>query len=165
MNQAHFHLLVNHVPILFPIAGFLTLLTGFFFKSGILKRMAYGLFIIGSIFAFTSMLSGEGAEEIVEEIGGISHDVIHEHEEQAESFAIIPYLLGILSILAIIADWKKNRLAQICAYGVLICSFLVIYMGSQTGTSGGEIRHTEIRKQNGSIEASAEHNEDEHHDE
>ncbi len=164
MNQAHFHLLVNHVPILFPIAGLMVLLTGFFFKSAILKRMSYALFTIGALFALTSMLSGEGAEEIVEELKGVSHDIIHEHEEQAESFAIISYMLAILSIIALIADWKKHRFAQLFSYAVLVCSFAAIYMGSRTGTTGGEIRHTEIRNSNAGNQGSTSNDHEEEHE-
>lgn len=33
MNDAHWHLLLNHLPIIFPVIGFLIMLGGFIFKS------------------------------------------------------------------------------------------------------------------------------------
>ena len=62
MNQAHFHLLVNHLPIIVPIIGVVVLLSGIIFRSEIVKRVAYFVFIIGALATLPSMLSGEGAE-------------------------------------------------------------------------------------------------------
>ena len=70
MNQAHFHLVVNHLPIIFPIVGLLILIGGIIFRSEIIKRAAYFIFIIGSLSALVAMNSGEGAEEIAENLPG-----------------------------------------------------------------------------------------------
>jgi len=145
MNEAHFHLTVNHLPIILPIAGVIVLIGGILLHSEIVKRMAYFLFAVSSIAAFSAMSSGEGAEEIVENIAGVSHDFIHEHEEKAEVFALMSYLLGALSLFGIWASWKRKSFAKILSYVILAFSFVVLFFGSQTGTSGGEIRHTEIR--------------------
>ena len=66
MNQAHFHLMVNHLPIIFPIVGTIVLFGGFMLRSEIIKRVAYTIFIFGAIATFPAFLSGEGAEEVVE---------------------------------------------------------------------------------------------------
>jgi len=70
MNDAHFHLLVNHFPILMPIIGMLLLLGGMIFKSEAVKRAAYFTFLVGAIATIPSFSSGEGAEEVVEHMGG-----------------------------------------------------------------------------------------------
>ena len=67
MNSAHFHLVVNHLPIIFPIAGLIVLAIGIGFKTEMVKRTAYFLFTIGAVSAAMAMNSGEGAEEVVEE--------------------------------------------------------------------------------------------------
>lgn len=144
MNQAHFHLLVNHIPILFPIAGLVILIGGYLFRSEIVKRSGYVLFIIGAIFTIPSFASGEGAEEIVEEIGGVSHRTIHEHEETAELFAILSYLLGVSALLALWSNWKNKGFAKMIGIAVLLLSLVVVYFGRATGSTGGEIRHTEF---------------------
>lgn len=162
MNQAHFHLLVNHIPILFPIAGLVILLGGYLFKSEIVKRSGYVLFIIGAIFTIPSFASGEGAEEIVEEIGGVSHRTIHEHEETAELFAILSYLLGVSALLALWSNWKKKGFAKIVGIAVLILSLVVVYFGRATGSTGGEIRHTEFNGVQNSNENSNDEEDDEY---
>lgn len=148
MNSAHFHLVVNHLPIIFPIAGLIVLTIGIGFKVEMVKRTAYFLFIIGAVSAAMAMNSGEGAEEIVEELSGVSHELIHEHEEKAESMAILSYLLGLFSLVALWASWKGRPFSKILSFVVLALSLVTIFLGKQTGTSGGEIRHTEIRSGN-----------------
>lgn len=149
MNQAHFHLVVNHLPIIFPIVGAMVLIGGFIFRSEIVKRTAYFIFIVGAVSAMAAMVSGEGAEEIAENLPGVTDGIIHEHEESAELFAIISYLFGALSLIGLWANWKNKAFAPILSYVLLIGSFVVIFLGRQTGTTGGEVRHTEIRSGQG----------------
>ena len=148
MNQAHFHLVVNHLPIIFPIVGLLILIGGIIFRSEIIKRAAYFIFIIGSLSALVAMNSGEGAEEIAENLPGVTDSIIHEHEEAAELFASVGYLLGAVSLLALWANWMKKGFSSILSYVVLLISLVIIILGKQAGTTGGEIRHTEIRTVN-----------------
>lgn len=144
MNDAHFHLVVNHIPILFPIAGLLVMIGGIIFKSEIVKRMAYFIFIIGAVSSAIAMSSGEGAEEVVEGFQGVSHDKIHEHEEVAEFFALLSYAFGALSLIGLWASWQRKKFAAMLSYAILILGVVVVIFGKQTGTSGGEIRHPEI---------------------
>lgn len=146
MNGAHFHLVVNHLPLIFPLVGAIVLVTGILFRSEPIKRTGYFVFILGSIATVLAMSSGEGAEEVVEEIKGISGRFIHEHEEKAELFALSSYGLGLLSLVSLGLSWKQKPLSKLAGLIVLICSFAVIFFAKQTGTSGGEIRHTEIRE-------------------
>jgi uncharacterized membrane protein len=150
MNQAHFHLIVNHLPIIAPLIGFLVLLGGLIAKSEIVKRTAFAIFIFGAICTLPAFVSGEGAEEIVEKMSDVSHQLIHEHEEKAEVFAWVSYLLGILAGVGFWANWKQKSFANIVGYLVLVLGVLVMFLAAQTGTSGGEIRHPEIRKENSS---------------
>jgi uncharacterized membrane protein len=145
MNQAHFHLMVNHLPIILPIAGVVVLVGGMIVRSELVKRMAYLLFSIGAVAALSAMTSGEGAEEVVENIAGVTENYIHEHEEKAEVFALMSYILGALSLVGLWASWKGKSYAKLLAFAILALSLVVLFLGKQTGTSGGEIRHTEIR--------------------
>jgi uncharacterized membrane protein len=168
MNDAHFHLIVNHLPIIVPMVGIFVLLIGFILNQEIIKRVSYAIFIIGAIATFPAMNSGEGAEEIVEHLPGMSHDLIHEHEEKAEFFAILSYLLGVVSLISLWVSWKRKKFATMVSALVLVFSVVVLFFGRQAGTSGGEISHPEIRE---GFKAAAydDHNEkgevDEEHDE
>lgn len=145
MNQAHFHLIVNHFPIIIPILGILILAGGFIVRSEIVKRTAFCVFIFGALCTVPAFVTGEGAEEVVEHLQGVNKQVIHAHEEAAKVFAILAYLLGGLSLLALWANWKQKSFANIMAIAVIVFSLVVLFFAKQTGTTGGEIRHTEIR--------------------
>ena len=144
MNEAHFHLAVNHLPIIIPAIAAIIMAGGFIFKSEIVKRTAYVIFILGAISTFVAFSSGEGAEEIVEHMGA-DHHLIHEHEEVAEKFALCSHVLGLLSIIGLWANYKRKRFSNIIAALVLVASLVVLFFGRQTGTTGGEIMHKEIR--------------------
>lgn len=145
MNDAHLHMIVNHFPIVGPILGLLLLIGGLFFKNTPIKNTAYFLFIIATVFTVFSMTTGEGAEEIVEDMPTIGHEIIHNHEELAEKFAIIMYLLGAVSVIGLITNIKKHSKANFFSYAILVISIVAVFFSTKVGTSGGEIRHTEIR--------------------
>ncbi len=145
MNQAHFHLIVNHLPIIIPITGLILMISGFILRSEVIKRTAYGIFILGALCIIPALATGEGAEEIVESIPNISESYIKQHEEMAETFATFSYILGGLSLIGLWANVKQKKISTILSVGTIILAIVVLFFAKQTGTSGGKIRHTEIR--------------------
>ncbi|MCU0437852.1 MAG: hypothetical protein MUC49_08035 [Raineya sp.] len=145
MNAAHFHLVMNHLPIIIPMIGLLVMLGGLILKSEVIKRTAYAIFIMGAIATVPAFASGEGAEEVLEKMQDVSHKLIHEHEEQAETFALLSYALGVIAIVGLWSNWKKKSFTSMISYLTVVMSLVVLFFAKQTGTSGGEIRHSEIR--------------------
>ncbi|OCB76087.1 hypothetical protein [Flavobacterium crassostreae] len=145
MNDAHLHLLVNHFPIIGTIFAFGILATAMLLKNTTIKNVAYVLFVLVAIFGALSMATGEGAEEVVEELPAIGHQIIHEHEELAEKLAILLYALGGFSVLGLYLNFKKNSKETLISFIVLVLAVSSIFLAQKVGTSGGEIRHTEIR--------------------
>jgi uncharacterized membrane protein len=113
MNAAHWHLVVNHLPIIFPIVGVIVMITGLFSKSEAVKRTAFMIFIFGALAAIAAMNTGEGAEEVVEKINGVTENFIESHEETAETFAILSYILGGISLLGLWASFKQKSFSSI----------------------------------------------------
>src|SRR5690554_4328354 len=148
MNGAHWHLVVNHLPIIFPIVGVIVMITGLISKSEAVKRTAFMIFILVALATIATMTTGEGAEEIVEKINGVTKNYIESHEETAETFALLSYILGSISLLGLWASFKQKTFSNIIAIVTLVFAFVVLFFGKQTGTTGGEIRHTEIRSGN-----------------
>lgn len=143
-NEAHFHLIINHFPIILPIVGLIILIIGFLMKAELVKRITYGIFIVAAATTFLAMNSGEGAEEIVEELGR-NHHAIHEHEEHAETFALLSYVLGLFSAIALWLNWKKHPFKDLSMYLVALVSIAVLFLARGVGQSGGEISHEEIK--------------------
>lgn len=170
MNDAHLHMVVNHFPIIGTILGLGILIGGLIFKNNSIKNTAYCLFIVAALFSFASMNTGEGAEEMAENLPDVTHQIIHEHEEAAEKLALVLYLLGAISIAGLYMNIKKNAKANIVSFLALTVAAVGVFLAQQTGTTGGEIRHTEIRDntattsgQSGS-NAQSENHEEEHED-
>ena len=146
MNEAHLHMVVNHFPIIGMIVGFVILVSGLLFKSRVTKRIGTITLLLTSLFVFPSFESGEGAEEIVEHLPGVSENLIEKHEELAEQFMLFVWVLLPLILLSFYADWKQKAFLQYVHFLIAIVSFVALIFAKQVGTTGGEIRHTEIRK-------------------
>ncbi len=162
MNDAHFHLVVNHLPIVGVLIGFLVLLAGLIMKKPQIKNTALGIFIFSALTAIAAFLTGEGAEEIVENLPGISETLIHKHEDYAELFLTMMLILGGVSLITLFLQYKKLPFSK---YGfVLILLFSMVTMGiaKYVGTSGGEITHIEIRSDANVIQldGNQDHNDD-----
>ena len=145
MNDAHFHLVVNHIPIVGLLIGTLTLVAGLLLKKREVKLTALGVLIFSAIASLFAFYTGEGAEEIVEKIAGISETLIHEHEEYAETFFTLTIILGITALAAFIAEVKNVKFSKYLIVLVLLVAVSDGILAKYVGTSGGEIRHTEIR--------------------
>lgn len=146
MNPAHLHLIFNHFPIIIPIIGFLVMLVGFAIRSELLKRTALGLFILGALFTLPAFGTGEDAEELIENLPGIEEKYIESHEEAAEIFAYLSYGLGVFSLIGFWANWKQKPLANSISVAVFLLAVVVLFFAKEAGTTGGEIRHPEIRE-------------------
>lgn len=146
MNDAHLHMVVNHFPIIGSIFGLGILLTGIILKNNSVKNTAYVLFIVAAVFAAFSMGTGEGAEEMVEDMPNIGKEIIHEHEEIAEKLALLLYLLAAVSLTGLILNLKNHSKSKLISFIALIVAIGAVYISTLVGTSGGEIRHTEIRE-------------------
>jgi uncharacterized membrane protein len=161
-------MVVNHFPIIGTIFGLGILVTGMILKNNSVKNTAYILFAVAAIFAAFSMGTGEGAEELVEDMPNIGHQIIHEHEEIAEKFAIILYVTGFFGLVSLFTSYKKYRFATLFSFITLALAIVAGVLTKSVGTSGGEIRHTEIRTniisttgaEQNTVDEKSEHDED-----
>lgn len=145
MNDAHLHMIVNHFPIIGTIFGLGILITGVLLKNNSVKNTAYVLFVVSAIFAAFSIGTGDGAEDIAEKLPGVTKQIIHEHEELAEKLAILLYILGLVSIGGIFLNIKNHAKAKLVSIIAIIVGIVAVFFAVEVGTSGGEVRHTEIR--------------------
>lgn len=145
MNDAHWHLVVNHFPIIGTIFGLGIILVGLIRKNKTIVNVAYSLFIVAALSGFASMNTGEGAEELVEEMPNVGDKIIHIHEEIAEKLALILYVLGSISIIGLFMNFKQHAKASLLSYFAAVVAVVAVIIAKEVGTTGGEIRHTEVR--------------------
>lgn len=145
MNEAHLHLLVNHLPILGTFFGILVLLSGFFLKLELVKRTGLGLFVFAALCAIPAFFSGEGAEDMVEGLPGVGENLVERHEDLANFFLWSIIGLGVLALATFYASLKAWKASSTMFMLTLVVGLGTMVLAQQVGTSGGEIRHTEIR--------------------
>jgi len=141
MSLAYIHLLSNHLPIVGSLFGVLLLFVGYFKPSLQTAFSAYFLMVISGIGGFIAYFTGEAAEEHVEELPSISHNLIHLHEEMAENTLIFIFLLTAAALLGLWsqqAKWEKAKQIQLF---VMIVGIIAFILFAFTGYLGGHIRH------------------------
>jgi formate hydrogenlyase subunit 3/multisubunit Na+/H+ antiporter MnhD subunit len=160
MNAAHFHLLVNHLPVIGILIGILVLLAGFAWKQPAVKATSAGIFVFSALGAIAAFLSGEGAEEAVEGMSGVSETLIHHHEEMAKLFLGMAVGLGVVSVAALVLGLRRSGYARWLYLLLLLLGLGNAVAAGMVASSGGEIRHPEARGQVLRIEFSAEEGDD-----
>lgn len=144
MNPAHIHLLITHLPIFGSVLGGFVLAHGIWSKSNQTKIAAYHVLVISAVGAIIAFLTGEGAEEAVEDIQGVAKNMIEQHEELAVSALVGLIVGGVLSIIGLYVTIKKSSLARTIALITLVATLISFGLIARTGYLGGQIRHTEI---------------------
>lgn len=147
MNQTHIHLLITHLPIFGSILGGLVMLYALFSRSEHTKIAAYMTFVLSAMGAGVAYLTGEAAEESVENLQGVMESGIEQHEDFAIYALVSLIALGVVSLLGLFLTFKKSNLTRAIAKLTLFISLLSFGLVAYTGFLGGKIRHTEISAQ------------------
>jgi len=148
MNATHLHLLITHLPIFGSILGGLVLAHGIWTSSKQTKIAAYNLFIISSIGAVVAYLTGESAEESVENLQGVLESNIKAHEDFALYALVGLIALGFSAIVGLIATIRQSVYTRTVSFMILILSLSSFILVARTGYLGGQIRHTELNTTN-----------------
>ena len=144
MNSVQMHLALTHVPVILSLVGLIMLIVAFFIKNSTLTKTSYILLLIGGIAALPVFFSGEGAEEAVETLPGVSGAVIEQHEAVAKLAMIFIAIAGVAALAALFS-FKWQVLARMLKIVVLLLAFTSGGLMVRTAHLGGQIRHTEIR--------------------
>jgi uncharacterized membrane protein len=144
MNASQIHLALTHVPVILSIIGLAILLIALIRKNDTLTKTSFYIFLAAGIFALPVYFTGEGAEEIVEELPGVSENVIGKHEQFASISLTIILICAVISLAALFL-YKYFQAVRILKYAVLLFSFGSAITLAQTAHLGGQIRHTEIQ--------------------
>jgi hypothetical protein len=152
VNLVHLHLLMNHLPVLGVPFGLILLCAGMLRRSDELKKAALLVFVVASLLLVPVYFTGEPAEEGVENLPGVTETYIERHEDLALFSLISAALLGVISLVAVVALVRgHNGLSAPALPLVLALAVICSLSLGLTASAGGEIRHTEIR-QNARIE-------------
>jgi hypothetical protein len=165
MDAAHIHLIVNHVPVLLTFFSLLLLAWGWIKNNESYISLSLVGYVLVGIFGFIAYQSGEGAEDIVEGMAGVTHDIIETHEHSGEWTMYMAIIQGILGLVAIGLYKAKSTLTHYLVPLLWVFSLYVAGNFFYTAYTGGQIRHTEIRPDTTTqvIDSSIESSESEDH--
>ncbi len=156
MNGAHLHLMINHVPIIGLALCLALLLAGQWRKNPELLRAGLVALVIVALISIPVYLSGEPAEEIIEELPGMSDDLIHAHEDAAIWAFIGLEVLGALALLGLMAFRAPKQLPAWFVPTIFALALLTTVWVGWVSALGGRIVHPESRP-DFSLEESDEH--------
>lgn len=167
MNSAQIHLALTHVPVILSLVGLIILVIALFKKSNSLIKTSYYILLFAGLSVIPVYLSGEGTEELVESLPGVSEDIIERHEEVAKLAMISVVVAGLAALTGLVLS-QRSSVAKITKAVVLLFAISSTGLMAQTAHLGGQIRHTEIRSgfvaqggaDTGAGEQNAEHDED-----
>jgi uncharacterized membrane protein len=156
MSEAHWHLIVSHLPVLGVPFGAALLVAGLVRRSVTLQRTGLTVLMLAGVAAGIAYLTGESAEHAVERMADRPEAVIEAHEEAALIALVGAGLLGLFSAAAL---WRLRRNPAGNAWGksaVVLAVGVAVVLG-WAANLGGRIAHPEIRPGGESVQATSGH--------
>jgi uncharacterized membrane protein len=149
LNLAHFHLLLNHFPIIGMIIGFGLFLVSFFEKNEDLRRASYIIFAAVALLTIPTFLTCVGAQVMLSGQPNVSDALIQRHEGSAFLALWFIEITGALAIVGLWQEHERSHPANWNILAVLLFALLTLVLVARTGNTGGEIGHPEVRGWNG----------------
>ena len=145
MSPAHLHLVVNHLPIFGSIFLLLAALWAWFRHSREMLRFIFACTALLGLASWGVYLTGEPAEEQLEDLPWVQERLIHEHEESAEAGLIAALVAGAIGLGALFASRGDRPLRPVLTGGVVLGLAVSSTLFGLAGLNGGVIRHDELR--------------------
>lgn len=147
INGLQIHLALNHLPVTGLLLSTLVLIAGFALKNLSVRRTGLALLVFTALGTVPAYLSGEPAEELVEDRPGFTHEVIEEHEEAAKFNLIWNLVTGAVALGALASTRSKwNRHEGKLSKASLALAVFSFTVAARTAHLGGLIDHEVLRE-------------------
>jgi uncharacterized membrane protein len=144
-NFPHWHLLLNHFPIIGTMVGLALLLLSFVGNNEDLRRSSYIVLAGIALLSIPTFLTGVAAEPSVQNQPGVSDLIIQRHEGSAMLSIWFMLATGAFALVGLWQSRDKSGPSRLNVGIVLILSLLTMGLMARTGNTGGDIRHSEVR--------------------
>jgi hypothetical protein len=145
MTAAHWHLVLNHIPLLGLLFGTAILAYGLWRGQTDVQQASLGLLAVAGLAIIAVYLTGEPAEEVVEGLAGVSHDAIEAHEHFAWYGLVAGIATGVMALGALLYGALRRQLVRWTAVATLLGALLSVGLIGYTANLGGKISHPELR--------------------
>jgi len=145
MDLAHIHLLLNHFPTIGNIIGGGLFVLSLIAKSDDLKRASLVVLLGIALIAIPTYISGNGAQDAIKSLPGVSKSLIETHEGAALVALAFMEVTGAFAWLGL---WQFRRLTRVPNWNlavILVLTLATLGLMTRASNIGGEIRHSEIR--------------------
>jgi hypothetical protein len=145
MDLAHIHLLLNHFPTVGNIIGGGLFVLSLITNSDDLKRASLVVLLGISLIAIPTYMSGNGAQDAIKSLPGVSKSLIETHEGAALVALAFMEVTGAFAWLGL---WQFRRLTRVPNWNlaaILVLTLVTLGLMARASNIGGEIRHAEIR--------------------
>jgi hypothetical protein len=143
MNAAHIHLMLNHVPLFGAAAVTILFVVALAMRQQGVARAGLVIAILTALVAIVVYLTGEPAEELVENLPGISETVMETHEEIALVATLVVGAFALVALYGLFAF--RHGVSMGFTRILLVLSLLPLAAVGYTAYLGGQIRHSELR--------------------
>src|SRR5437762_233448 len=146
MYSAHFHLLLNHWPIIGTFIGLCLFVVSLIANQDDLKQTSLAVFSFLSLLSIPAYMSGNAAEQVIKDFPGVSAEMIQSHQGAALLSLIVMEIAGGFALAGL---WQFSRadkggksvLPNWNVAAVLVLAVATMACMAITGNTGGEIRH------------------------
>ncbi len=137
--------MINHIPVIGMPGAILLLIYAIARKSGEVKMVTLGIFVLLAILTVSVYLTGQAAEDIVKKLPGVTEGSIGRHEEVADLSLVLMEGLGVLALVGLFFIRRSGTAPLWLLSLILVLSLITAVIVGYTANLGGEIRHSEIR--------------------
>ena len=139
MDATRIHLFLNYIPVTATFLGMVLLLFGLWKRSGRIKRISLGIFVLSALLVFTVYASGEIAGKGADLLVGPVWTNIGQHRSSAlPAFAAIE-AAGLLALVGLVKSFRKSELPLWAVLALLFLSFAAFGLSARTTYLGRNI--------------------------
>jgi hypothetical protein len=148
MNAPHWHLAINHLPVVGVFLVMLLLGYALVRGRGELYGVCLGGFVFLALVTWPVYYTGGKADDVLMDVADVDGHLVHYHAVAAKTAFIGAGVLGVISLLALWLGSKRPQISRGAAALVFVLALAETALLGRTANLGGQIRHPEIRSSN-----------------
>ncbi len=155
MNAPHWHLALNHLPVVGVFLVVILLGYALLRGRGELYGVSLGALVLLALATIPVFFTGRSADDALMDVAGVDDGLIHIHEAAANLAFTGIGILGVIALAALLLDRNLPHVSHGTAMAVFLLALVETALMGQTANLGGQIRHPEIRAADPALTAPA----------
>jgi hypothetical protein len=145
MNAPHWHLAINHLPVVGVFLVVLLLAYALVRGRGELYGVSLGALVLLALATIAVFYTGRSADETLMDYADVDDKLVHIHEAAANIAFTGIGILGAVSLVALGLSRKLPHVSKGVTTTIFLLAIVETMLMARTANLGGQIRHPEIR--------------------